>query len=293
MNYKKIIVAACLMALTTSTLMFTSCKKNKLTDAEISAVQDGTAADGTSQETQNLAEQAKMLGTGSNGMRMTSNFSMLSGCATITDDTINNGGNPDTLTVDFGASPCQCHDGRFRSGKIIITYTGHYHDPGAVIDLHFVNYQVGPSSSDMFAINNSSTKHIVNNGLYNSTTFCSWTITSNMSIVKPNGGGTITFSESKQRVQFAGDPNHHNVGNKFYVSGTANGTAANGTSYTAATASGKDLVRDMSCKKHFTQGELDITPSGKSMIAIDFGSGTCDNTATITRNGVTRTITLR
>ena len=49
----------------------------------------------------------------------------------------------------------------------------------------------------------------------------------------------------------------------------------------------------MSCPKHFTQGELDITPSGKPTISIDFGNGACDNTATITRNGVTKTITLR
>ncbi len=292
MTYKKIIVAACLMALSTSTMMFTSCKKNKLTDAEISAVQDGATADGTSQETQNLAEQAKMLGSGN--MRMAADYcSMLSGCATITNDTINNGSNPDTLTIDFGSNPCMCRDIRFRSGKIVISYTGHYHDAGAVIDMHFVNYSVGPSTSDMYTVDNSSTKHIVNNGLYNGTTFFSWSITSNMSITKSGGAGTITFTESKTRVQFAGDPNHYNTANKFYISGSANGTAANGTGYTAATASGKDLVRDMSCRKHFTQGELDITPSGKSMIAIDFGSGTCDNTATITRNGVTRTITLR
>ena len=292
MNYKKIIASFLLIALSTSSLLLTSCKKNKLTDAEISAVQAGTAVDGTSQEVQTLAEQAQMLGHGNGGMRLENSFSMLSGCATI-DDENGSGSNPDTLSVDFGTNPCLCHDNRYRSGKIIITYTGHYHNSGAVIDIHFVNYQVGPSSSDMFVIDNSSTKHIVNNGFYNGTQFYSWTITSNFSIAKPNGNGTITFSESKNRVQFAGDPNHYNVGNKFYIIGSASGTAANGTSFTAATASGKDLVRDMNCRKHFTQGELDITPSGKSMIAIDFGNGTCDNVATITRNGITKTINLR
>ena len=70
MNYKKIIASFLLIALSTSSLLLTSCKKNKLTDAEISAVQDGTAVDGTSQEVQTLAEQAQMLGHGNGGMRL-------------------------------------------------------------------------------------------------------------------------------------------------------------------------------------------------------------------------------
>ncbi len=280
-----------MILLTLSNLFFTACsKKNKLTDAEISAVQDGTSAEGTSQETQSLAEQAHTFGAA--GMRMTSNCNLLSACVHIYSDSSHSFGTSDTLTIDFGSTPCICNDGRYRQGKVLVAYTGRYHSANAAIDIHFVNYSVGISPTDMFAIDNASFKHILNNGLSTNNYF-SWTINSTFIIHKSNNGGTISYTENKVRTQIAGDPLHFDWTDKFEISGTASGTAANGTSFTAATAAGKNLIRDMSCRKHFTQGELDITPSGKSIITIDFGSGKCDNSATITRNGVTRTITLR
>ena len=291
MNHKKVIVAICMIALTSSNLFFTACiKKNKLTDAEISAVQDGSTADGTSQETQNLAEQAHTFGAP--GMRLMNNAGMLSNCAHIDIDSSHAPGMPDTLTIDFGPTPCICHDNRYRQGQMIVIYTGKYRNPNAVIDIHFNNYSVGVSPTDMYAVDNSSTKHIVNNGL-NANNYFSWTVTSSFIMHKSNNGGTISYTENKLRTQIAGTPMHFDWTDKFDISGSANGSAANGTSFTAQTESGHDLLRDMSCRKHFTEGKLDITPSGKSMITIDFGNGACDNSATITRNGVTRTITLR
>ena len=291
MNSKHLFIALCFAGLAGATLFTTSCKKVKssISENEVSAATDNVTADGTSQESQNLAEQAHLLGNGSASLRLADANNLLSSCATITIDTL---GTTDTMTIDFGSTPCMCHDMRYREGQMIVSYTGKYHSPGAVIDIHYSNYSVGPSATDLYSIGNSSNKHIVNNG-FNGSGFMSWNVTSSMSITKPAGGGTITYNESKVRTQIAGIATSYSSTNKFDISGTASGTAANGTAFTASTASGKDLIRDMSCRKHFTQGELDITPSGASTIAIDFGSGTCDNQATITRNGVTRTITLR
>ena len=288
-----------MIALTTSSLFMSSCKKTKeaLTDAQISTVQDGTSAEGTSQEIQSIAEQARAMQPGPAQMRMDENSGFLSSCAFIYIDSTSQNGY-DTITIDFGASPCLCHDGRYRQGQIIIATTvvpgfGHhpYHTPNANMVIGFNNYAVSsPGSTDMYTFSNSSTKSVTTNPKVNG--YYSWDITSNMSITKPNGGGTISYSETKHRVQFAGDPDHYRWTNKFYISGSSSGTAANGNSFTAQVASGKDLVRDMNCPKHFTQGELDIT-SNSNTIQIDFGTGACDKTATITKNGVTRTITLR
>jgi hypothetical protein len=290
MNSKHLFIALCIAGLAGITMFSTSCKKVKasISDTEASAAADNVTADGTSQETQNLAEQAHTLGA--SGMRLSSANDMLSACAVITIDSSNTGSIPDTMTITFGSSPCLCHDGRYREGTMVVTYTGKYRNPGAVIDIHFNNYAVGPTATDLYSIGNTSTKHIVNNG-YNSSGFMSWNVTSTMYITKP-AGGTISYTDTKVRTQIAGNPTAHSWTNKFDISGTASGTAANGMAFTASTASGKDLIRDMSCPKHFTQGELDITPSGASTIAIDFGNGACDNSATITRNGVTRTITI-
>jgi hypothetical protein len=291
MNYKKILVAGCMSALMISILTLPSCRRTKITDAEIEAVGDNADAQGSSSETQTIADQAFALGKGSGSMRTSNNYSTLSGCATITIDTANSS-NTDTLTIDFGTSPCQCRDGRYRQGKIIVVYSDKYHTPGAIIDIYHNGYAVGKSTNDMKTFSNSSTKHIINKG-YNAAGFMSWNVTSSISFTKANSGGTVTFSETKLRTQIAGLATGYSTTNKYSVSGTANGTAANGTSFTANTVSGNDLIRDMSCAKHFTQGALEITPSGKSLITIDFGSGTCDNTATVTRNGKTKTITLK
>ncbi len=291
MQNKHLFIALCIAGLAGITMFTTSCKKVKasISDTEASAATDNVTADGTSQESQNLAEQAHSLGAaGASGMRLADANNLLSACATITIDSM---GTTDTMTIDFGSAPCICHDMRYREGKMIVSYTGKYHTPGAVIDIHYNNYAVGPTATDLYSIGNSSTKHIVNNG-FNGSGFMSWNVTSSMYITKP-AGGTITYNESKIRTQIAGIATSYSSTNKFDISGTATGIAANGTSFSAATASGKDLIRDMSCRKHFTQGELDITPSGASTIAIDFGNGACDNIATVTRNGVTRTINLR
>lgn len=291
MNHKKILIALCLSTFIGSVVTLQSCRRSKITDAEIEAVGDNADAQGSSSETQTIADQAFAYGKGSGNMRTSSNYSTLSGCATISLDTANSS-NTDTLTVDFGSSPCQCRDGRYRQGKLIVVYSGKYHTPGAVIDIYHNGYAVGKSTTDMKTFSNTSTKHIVNNG-YNSSGFMSWTITSSISFTKANNGGTVSFSESKLRTQIAGIATGYSTGNKYSVSGSASGTAANGTSFTSNTVAGNDLIRDMSCAKHFTQGALEITPSGKSMITIDFGNGTCDNTATVTRNGKTKTITLK
>jgi hypothetical protein len=291
MTYKKMLFACCTVAILFGTLSITSCRRSKITDSEIEAVGDQADAQGSSAETQTIADQGFAAGKGSGSLRTSGNYSMLSGCATVTLDTAVSS-NTDTITVDFGTTPCQCRDGRYRKGKVIAVFSGRYHTPGAIIDIYHDGYGVGKTASDLKLFSNSSTKHIVNNG-YNSNNFMSWTVTASISFTKPNNGGTVTFTESKLRTQTAGLATGYSTSNKYSVSGSANGTAANGTSFTANTVAGNDLVRDMSCAKHFTQGAIDITPSGKSTITIDFGNGACDNTATVTRNGKSKTITLR
>jgi hypothetical protein len=284
MNFKIFLFVGCFL-LISSSILLTSCRKAKLTDAEIESASDNASAEGISNDALNIADQAHQLGAA--GLRITNTL----GCATVTFDTINNLIS-DTMIVDFGTSAsCVGRDGRYRAGRLIVAYTAKYRKPGADIQISFDNYSVGPTSSSMYQISNLSTKHIVNNG-FGSSGFMSWNISSNISIVKPNSGGTITFTESKVRTQIAGLPNAYSGSNKFSINGTASGTTAGGISFTANTVSGKDLIRDMSCPKHFTQGAIDITANGNTK-TIDFGSGACDNTATVSKNGKTKTITLK
>jgi hypothetical protein len=78
----------------------------------------------------------------------------------------------------------------------------------------------------------------------------------------------------------------------YSITGSAFGTTAGGTSFTSTITS--PLIRNMAigCRRHFTQGTIEHTPSGKATRYIDYGTGACDDQATVTINGNTYTITL-
>jgi hypothetical protein len=277
------IIAFVIIAIT-----FSSCRRTRITDDDLESANDHALAEGSSNEMQNISDQAYSLGN-NNGFRNSSAEQFLGGpCATVTYDSIN-AADADTMLVDFGTSPCQGWDGRFRQGQMIIIYTDRYKNDGAVIDISFNGYKVGKTATEMNLI--TGTKHIINNGL-NAASNMNWTITANLTITKSTGK-IITFTESKTREWIAGSTTPTYVDDKFKIGGTALGNSSNGKNFSAQVVVGHELIRDMTCPKHFTEGIVEITPDSRPMVSIDFGSGACDNTAVLTRNNKTKTITLK
>lgn len=123
----------------------TSCNKDEEQigdDTSISA--DDALADGIYSNATSIADEA--YNSGSGGLKSgdgTNQF--LSGCATVTLDTTVM---PRELTIDFGDSNCLCRDGRWRRGKILVTFTGRYRMPGTVITYGFDNYHVNDNHVD-------------------------------------------------------------------------------------------------------------------------------------------------
>jgi hypothetical protein len=76
----------------------------------------------------------------------------------------------------------------------------------------------------------------------------------------------------------------------YLITGSANGTSAGGTSYTAVI--GQALRKELSCR-HIVSGIISITPGDKPTRTINYGDGTCDDKATVTINGNVFNITLR
>jgi len=79
----------------------------------------------------------------------------------------------------------------------------------------------------------------------------------------------------------------------YAITGSASGTKASGASFTVNIT--EALIRNMSsslCRRHFTQGKVELTPSGKATRFIDYGTGACDDQATVTINGNVYNITL-
>ncbi len=263
-------------------MIFTSCRKNKdeEKDTDTSSASDNALAEGTYNDVNNIADEAS---TGSLSSYFITNISeeksALSTCAVITNDTTVS---PRILTIDFGATNCLCGDGRNRRGKINVSYTGRYRDSASTHTITFTNYYVNDNQI-------LGTKTVTNNG-HNSSGNLSYSIVVNGQIIKASGGGTITWTSTRTREWIVGELTPIWSDDVYLITGSANGTNAAGVSFNMAITSA--LRKEIGCR-HFVSGSLTLTPSGKPTRYVDFGTGACDDQATVTINGNVYNITLR
>ncbi|MBS1646394.1 MAG: hypothetical protein JST67_03530 [Bacteroidetes bacterium] len=272
--------------------LFSACTKDvNKPDNNTTASEDHAALVTHANDITNIGEQAS---TGSMTTYRMGNQteSIYSGCAVITtQNTISS--NPDTLTVNFGTG-CTGLDGRTRSGILQYIYTGgmHYRDSGNVINVYANNYVVDGNAITL------NSKTITNQG-HISQGKLTWGITTNMSLSKPNNGGTISCIINHTKVLLQGEqPNNAPIdwaNGQIALYGTASGTATSGQTFSAVINENTWLVRNFACgayRKYFVAGELDFTPQGRATRYVNFGTGACDNTAVVVINGVVYNITL-
>jgi hypothetical protein len=210
-----------------------------------------------------------------------SNYKTTSNCATISKTSV---GTTNTITVDFGPTNCICSDGRNRRGKINLLFTGNYHDVGS-------NHQI---TFDNYFINNNhvkGTKTVTNMGLNNSSQNY-YTIVTNGQIVKADSQGTITWNANRTRTWIAGEGTAQWTDDVYKITGTGNGTNKNGVQY--STNITKPLIKAMPLVcKYVSEGTIEMQPQGKALRTIDFGTGDCDNIATVVINNKTYNINLK
>ena len=262
------------------TATFAACKKEKVeatADSDVSTAQENSMAEGTYNDMGAISDQAVMTG-GTSNYRTDGTADMLSGCATVTFDTLLN---PKKITVDFG-NGCLGRDGHYRAGILNITYTARYRDSGAVITITPENYFVDAHKIE-------GTKTVKNKGRVNGH-FTFQIIITDGKITKPNGK-FFTYACDKTREWLSGyDTPKDPSDDKWGITGDASGSNSDGKSYTAHVRT--QLVRDFSCiqgsnkkRKAFVSGVLEFTPNGKDTRVIDFGDGTCDGKATVEIRG--------
>lgn len=198
------------------------------------------------------------------------------GCATVSNDTVNN-----ILTIDFGTG-CVGRDGRLRSGQIIVAYNGHYFDPGFSRSLSFNNFFVDSNQV-------TGTRTIINNGL-NTAGHLTWSITAqNLRVTTPSGY-YHEWNSTRTRELIAGDGTPLWIFDDIYlISGSGSSVNSNGGSATVTILS--SLRKEMSCR-WIVSGTVEIAPLNHPVRTLDYGNGNCDRHATVTVNGVTRNILL-
>lgn len=210
-------------------------------------------------------------------------------CFTVTVERLNAGAAfPVRIITDFGAAGCIGRDGRARYGKIVTTYTGRLTEPGRSATTTFDGYKV-----DSIAV--SGTHTITNTG---SATTRQFTVEiSNAKLARPNGN-YVQRSARRVITQTLGlasvlDP----LDDVFTIEGSASGTVKRGSlAVSWESTITEPLVKRFTCP-WLVKGKVKVIRRNQSSNSpwagvLDYGSGTCDNRATLTVNGVVRQIIL-
>ena len=292
-------------------LLFTSCKKKTeeteddttTTDTEQTSAQDNSMAESIDNDIQAMGSQGAETGSlstfRSNGQGGVGEIAMAP-CATVTSVL-----GSKVFTVDFGTSGCVGSDGKTRTGKLIYDFSGstsgalYYRHPGFKMTVTSSNYVVDNYSVTITnkTIENTTPSTITPG--YNPGIALTWSVTANISIAKPSSGGTVSWSCNRtHELVNTSDTNCYRGQTKpinwrraiIKMNGSASGVNSSNENYTVVAT---DLVRDFNCapvalqphRHPFISGTLVYTPGSRPARTIDYGSGACDLSATITVSG--------
>ena len=264
-------------------ITFAACKKTKETVDEIQttfelsgdqAISDNLTQDANDVLTEAATDNNLMGGRTTEQLLTTNTLS----CATVT---VTGSFPSKNILIDFGTTGCISQNGVYRKGKINIVLTDSLRKTGSVATLTFDNYYVNTYKKEGLIIwtntSNATTKswnRKVNNGKITAANGSYWLHTSNIDITQTAGASTPL-----------------NLTDDIYTfTGTRTVTNADGKSRTSTTQT--PLQKKTNCN-NIDSGILKV--QGPNHFAlIDFGNGTCDNTATVSIDGrPSITVTLR
>jgi hypothetical protein len=202
-------------------------------------------------------------------------------CPTITVSSLSPTVWPKTITINYGAG-CTGFYGNTRSGRIITVVTNKRNVTGATRTVTFDNYYFNGNKLE-------GTKVIKNIGLNGQDPVDSISLTGGKLTLA--NGKTIEHSFKHKREWIAGWNTPRNVwDDEYLVTGIASGKGINGNTYVSTILTALHLTR--SCE-FIVSGSVKIERSGVEPVVLDYGTGTCDNKATLTRGAVTKEILLK
>lgn len=192
-------------------------------------------------------------------------------CATIT-VTPNDSTYPKTVTIDFGDS-CRGRDGKVRSGKLVLHFTGPVRRPGSVVTLTFVRYYVNRIHIEGTKIFKNLSEPPVHK----------WSIeVLNGKVTFPNGRG-YEYDGIKTVTQIAGMLTNTVRDDVYKITGRSKTKFKNGTTVNINTED--PLIKKVACP-WISEGTLKIKINDR-VFYLDFGfpnNGNCDNKALLMWN---------
>lgn len=257
-----------------------SCQKTENDEVADGDAQDQALVESVFNDVNNIIDQA-MDFEWPTGLKndLNDNRPHLAPCAVITLDTVSI---PPRFIIDFGDENCLGSDGNYRRGKIIISFTGRFWQPGTVITTTFEDYYVNDNHVQ-------GSKVVTNNGLNNEGNMW-WTIVVDGSVTRPDNGGMITWQSDREREWIEGmDTPRFHRDDVFLIRGLSVSTRPDGTTLTSTITN--DLRKPVACR-WIVSGTVEIIPSNRPTRILDYGDGACDRIATVTVGNRTRTIRL-
>ncbi|WP_264565452.1 hypothetical protein [Flavobacterium sp. N3904] len=284
MKTKKLFIAS-FMAIT----IFISCDSNDKTQDSTTAISTDQVAvdakiDASIDDVSNIVEDQFSMKQNMTSKSTETMKSMLPACAvvtwTLTDGTF-------TGTIDFGTEGCALENGNVLKGKITINFSGNFTTAEQTITYSFDGFyhngkKIQGSKTISRALKSTellATVHPVFN--------CTIDMT-----VTFEDGKVYTRTGTLTKEMIAGyDTKGSWNDNVFLVTGNGTTTMPNGD--TCVSTIQTPLRYEMACKKPFpVSGTILKTKNGTEAL-VDFGTGECDNLATVTIAGVTTSIELK
>lgn len=266
------------MATTAAAVFMASCHRN---DKDNSSEDTGYATEQAVSEksysdVESIADQAS--GISSGGSLAYKTTGLTSACATVTRTT-------GSIVIDFGPTNCLCNDGRYRRGKILVSYTGNYADSGSTHTITFDNFYQNDNKVE-------GSKTVTNMG-HNSLGQPYFNVTVSGTITLA-AGGTVLTSSTRVRTWTDGysTPTDYSD-DKYSLTGSGTITRPSGAVVTVSISGSAPLILAAGCR-WVEAGTINFTlPSGLTR-SINYGNTpSCDDSAVLTlANGTTHNITL-
>ena len=263
-------------------LAFTACQPetvDEIAEADIEMTEFETVAEASYVDVDAYAIEAMDITDFSADARRFQNASdrLINACVTVTHDSV-----AKTILLDFGTG-CVGPDGKTRSGQILISYTYRLWRPGASLSADLINYYVDGVHVDGTKTITNVSPNLMSNISLN-------TVLAGGMMVWPNGDtATRAFDRTATWVRAANPLN-----DELHVEGTAQGTRRNGVSYSTEILS--TLIFKRRCRAQGfrlpAEGTLEIQRDNRPDMTVDFGTGTCDATITVTIGNNSQTVDL-
>jgi hypothetical protein len=190
-------------------------------------------------------------------------------CATATERMPEGGEYPKIITIDFGTTNCTTLQGKTVRGMIVVELSNAYNVQGASRTVTFTDFYVNDRSVEGKRSSLNLGENTNGNWVYSYDSEMTFSC---------RDGQTMTKTSTGTREWLTGFDTETAADDAFYKTGTSTGESMRGT-HTRTIV--EPLLIQSSCD-YITQGVVEMECK-RGTTSINFGDGTCDNLATVTR----------